>query len=59
MQWENKEQPWFPVAFYSKGLNSAQRKYSTFERELLAAFLSVKKFRHFLEGRKFQLKKDL
>ena len=27
-------------------------------RELLAAFLSVKKFRHFLEGRKFQLKTD-
>ena len=55
---ENKQQPWFPVAFYSKGLNSAQRKYSTNDRELLAAFLTVKKFRHFLEGRKFQLKTD-
>ena len=58
MQQEKKEQPLFPVAFYSKGLNSAQKKYSTFDRELLAAFLSVKKFRHFLEGRKFQLKTD-
>ena len=57
MQRENGQQPWFPVTFYSKGLNSAQKKYSTFDRELLAAFLSVKKFRH-LEGRKFQLKTD-
>ena len=44
VQSENKEQPWLLVAFYSKGLNSAQRKYSTYDHELLAAFLSVKKF---------------
>ena len=52
MQFENKEQPWFPVIFYSKGLNSSKRKYSIFDRELLAAFLSV------LKGRKFPLKTD-
>ena len=28
-QWENKDQPWTPVSFYSKGFNSAQLKYST------------------------------
>ena len=44
VQSENKEQPWLLVAFYSKGLNSAKRKYSIYDRELLAAFLSVKKF---------------
>ena len=42
MQRENREQPWFPATFYSKGLNSAQRRYSTLDRELLAVFLSVK-----------------
>ena len=58
MQRENKEQPWFPVTFYSKGLNSSQKKYSTYDCELLATFLACKKFRHFLKGRKFQLKTD-
>ena len=29
MQRENEQQPWVPIAFYSKGLNAAQKKYST------------------------------
>ena len=58
MQRENGQQPWFPVTFYSKGLNSSQKKYSTYDCELLATFLACKKFRHFLKGRKFQLKTD-
>ena len=58
MQRENEQPPWFPVAFYSKGLNSAQKKYSTYDHKLLATFLECKKFQHFLEGRKFQLKDD-
>ena len=57
-QRENKEQPWFPVAFYSKDLSSAQKEVLYICRELLAAFLSVKKFRHFFEGRKFLLMTD-
>ena len=35
-----------------------QRKYSTFDRELLGAFLAVKKFCHMLDGREFTLKTD-
>ena len=52
MQRENEKQPWFPVAFYSKGINSAQKKYSTYDRKLLAAFLVCKKFWHLLGGQK-------
>ena len=33
-------------------------KYSTFGRELLATYLSVKPFRHFLEGRSFAILSD-
>ena len=58
LQREDEQQPWAPVAFYSKSLNTAQRKYSTYDRELLAAFLAVKKFCHMLDGREFTLKTD-
>ena len=42
-----------PLAFFSKKLSSAEQKYSTFDRELLAIFLAIKHFRHMLEGRAF------
>ena len=58
LQREDEQQPWAPVAFYSKCLNQAQWKYSTYDRELLVAFLAVKKFRHMLDGREFTLKID-
>ena len=56
--YNDEQQPWAPVAFYSKSLNAAQRKYSTFDCELLGAFLAVKKFHHMLDGREFTLKTD-
>ena len=34
-------------------LNTAQHKYSTFSRELQAVYLSIRHFRHQLEGRDF------
>ena len=42
-----------PISFFSVKLNTAQRKYSTFSRELLAIYLSIRHFRHLLEGRDF------
>ena len=36
---------WAPLAFYCRKLSSAKTRYSTFDRELLAAFSSVKHFR--------------
>jgi hypothetical protein len=36
---------WQPLAFYSKKLSGAGTRYSTFDRELLAAFSAVRHFR--------------
>ena len=40
-----------PIGFFSKKLSTSQRKYSTFDRELLAAYLSVLHFKPLIEGR--------
>nr|VZI28787.1 unnamed protein product [Spirometra erinaceieuropaei] len=42
-----------PLAFFSKKLSPAETRYSVFGRELLAVYLSIGHFRHFLEGREF------
>jgi cleavage and polyadenylation specificity factor subunit 1 len=34
-------------------LNTAQQKYSAYDRELLAIYEAVKHFRHMLEAREF------
>nr|VZH98655.1 unnamed protein product [Spirometra erinaceieuropaei] len=47
-----------PLAFFSKKLSPAETRYSTFGRELLAIYLAVKHFRHFLEGREFTIFTD-
>ena len=47
-----------PISFFSVKLNTAQRKYSTFSRELLAIYLSIRHFRHLLEGRDFTVFTD-
>lgn len=47
-----------PVAFYSTKLTPAQQGYSTYDRELLAAYLSVKHFQPWLEGRHFVIHSD-
>ncbi len=39
-----------PLGFFSKTLSSAERRYSTFGRELLGAYLSIKHFRHFADA---------
>lgn len=49
---------WKPIAFFSRKLTATERKYSTFGRELLAAYLSVRHFRHMIEGTKFHIKTD-
>nr|VZI09926.1 unnamed protein product [Spirometra erinaceieuropaei] len=43
--------PTVPLAFFSRKLSKAETRYSTFEHELLAAYLTVGHFRHLLEGR--------
>ncbi|CAK8676854.1 unnamed protein product [Clavelina lepadiformis] len=47
-----------PLAFFSKNFNQCQSKYSTIEREALAASMAVRHFRYYLEGRNFVLLTD-
>ena len=49
---------WKPVAFFSRKLWPAEQNYSAFDRELLAAYLAIRHFRYFLEGRSFTLFTD-
>ena len=50
---QNMGDGWQPIAYFSKKLRPAETKYSTFDRELLAVYLAIKHFRHFIEGREF------
>jgi cleavage and polyadenylation specificity factor subunit 1 len=47
-----------PLDFFSKKMNSAERKYSAFDRELLAIYRAVRYFRHMVEARQFTLYTD-
>ena len=47
-----------PLAFFSKKLRSAEMHYSTFDRELLAVYLALRHFKHFLEGVSFTVRTD-
>lgn len=49
---------WEPLAFFSKKLEPAETRYSAFDRELLAIYLSVKHFRYYVEGRSFNIYTD-
>ena len=49
---------WQPLSFFSKKLNSAETRYSAFDRELLAVYATIKHFRHNLEGRNFFVNTD-
>lgn len=47
-----------PIAYYSRTLNSAEKNYSTIEKELLAILDSTKHFRPYLFGQKFVIETD-
>ena len=49
---------WQPLSFFSKKLNPAETRYSAFDRELLAVYVTIKHFRHNLEGRNFFVNTD-
>ena len=47
-----------PVGFYSKSLTATERRYSTYERELLAVVKATHHYRVFLLGRQFTVRTD-
>ena len=54
----NEENVEVPIAYFSQKLNKAQRNYSVTELECLAAILSLKKFRAYVEGQDFTIVTD-
>ena len=46
---------WQPLAFFSRELQAAESRYSTFGRELLAIYSAVRHFRYALEGHEFAI----
>ena len=55
---QHKSGTWKPISFFSRKLTPAETRYSTFDRELLAVYLGIKHFRHYLEGRLFHVLTD-
>lgn len=55
---QKSDEGWQPLGFYSERFIKAVQNYSTFGRELAAMKMSVKYFRHFLEGRQFHIYTD-
>lgn len=49
---------WIPLAFFSRGFSPAEGRYSTFGRELLGVYQSIRHFRPFLEGHEFTVWTD-
>ena len=49
---------WPPLSFFSRKLSAAEVRYSAFDRELLAVYLTVRHFRFMLEARTFTIFTD-
>lgn len=47
-----------PLGFFSRKLSPAERRYSTYDRELLAIYCTIKHFYYMLEGRQFSCYTD-
>ena len=55
---QEHEGRFFPIAYGSKKLTSAERKHSTIEKECLVIVWGVSKFRQYLAGKPFVLQTD-
>ena len=55
---QHHQQQLQPFTYFSRQLKPEEQRYSTFGRELLAMYLSVKHFQHSQEGRQFMIYTD-
>ncbi|GBM38058.1 Transposon Ty3-G Gag-Pol polyprotein [Araneus ventricosus] len=49
---------WEPIAFFSMKLNKSHQKWSIYDKELFSIYSAIRKFKHMLEGREFQIYTD-
>lgn len=49
---------WQPLAYFTRGFSVPQRKYRTYDRELLVVYAAVKHFWYMNEGRRFTIYTD-
>lgn len=49
---------WKPLGFFSRKLSDTEKRYSTYDRELLAIFAATKFFKDLIECRHFVIKTD-
>ena len=47
-----------PLGFFSRKLSDTEKRYSTFDRELLAVHQAVRHFKHLLQGKSFKIMTD-
>lgn len=55
---QRKGEVWQPLAFFSRKLKDSQKKYSPYDRELLAVYEAIKYFRYMVEARTFSVFTD-
>jgi hypothetical protein len=55
---QQKEGIWEPLAFFSRKLSPSQKKYSPYDRELLAIYEAIRYFKHMVEARTFTVYTD-
>lgn len=47
-----------PLGFYSKRMTDTQKRYSTYDRELLGIYQAIRHFKHMIEGRECIVRTD-
>ena len=55
---EQESGPKLPIGYWSRSLNSAERNYSTTEKEFLAIVWAILQLRPYLEGQRFLIRTD-
>ncbi len=48
-----KQRHWHPVAFWSRKMTDVERRYETYDQELLSIVECFRQWRHYLEGSRF------
>ena len=58
LEQEHEPKKWFPIAYESRKLQPAEVNYAVHEKEMLAIVHAIKLWRHYLEGRRFEVITD-